>query len=150
MDKSSEYMDMCARAAPLQRAWVKTRGDVYTTDLKTTCCWLPERPAVEECRGDYGIRRCGEDLVHIVRMIWLPRLDQLMDLAQRPPLAFDRISQAFFNWCDIPRPPWKAPKHRFQSLEQMWLAFVMLSKHGMQWEDAEGWRELRGKTGENA
>jgi hypothetical protein len=142
MDKSPEYMVMCAKATRLQCTWQPARGDVYTVDMKTTDCWLTERPAVAEIRRGFGITRQQDGLVRISRMIWLPRLDQLMSLAQRPPASFDRVTQAFFAWCERDRPPWGAPKNRFRSLEQMWLSFVMLCRFHQHWEDTDGWQGL--------
>ena len=142
---------MAAKATPLQRIWQQARGDVYTVDMKTTRYWLPDRPAVGEIRSGFGIERHNGGLVRISRMIWLPRLDQLMALAQRPPASFDRTTHAFFAWCDKDRPPWGAPKHRFRSLEQMWLSFVMLCRFHRQWEDDGGWQGLkRVGAGENS
>jgi len=144
MDKTPEYMEMCAKAAPLQHSWQQARGDVYTTDMKTVRCWLPERPAVHELRRGYGIIRNAE-IVQISRLVWLPRLDQLMVIAQSPQASFDRTSQAFFDWCVKDQPPWGPPKKRFRSLEQMWLAFVMLRRFRLKWADADGWQPAGAK-----
>lgn len=144
MDKSPEYIDMCAKARALQRIWRQERGDLYTADMKTVSCWLPERPAVDELRNGYGISRGSGGVVTISRLVWLPRLDQLMILAQSPQASFDRTTQAFFDWCAKDQPLLGPPKKRFRSLEQMWLAFVMLRGFHLQWDAAAGWQPIGG------
>lgn len=143
MDKGHRYISMCAAAAPLQDHWQKARGDVYTMDMETVHCWLPERPAVDETRNGYGIVH-GHRVVRIRRMVWLPRLDQLMMLAQLPGASFDRTAQAFFTWCGRDQAALGIPKERFGSLEQMWLAFVMLTRYHRQWLDDGQWQEIGG------
>ena len=151
MDKSPEYIDMCAKARALQLIWRQERGDMYTVDMKTVCCWLPERPAVGELRNGYGISRCSPDVISISRIVWLPRLDQLMILAQSPQATFERTAQAFFDWCAKDEPGLGPPTKRFGSLEQMWLAFVMLRGFHLKWDAAAGWRPIgcAGRAGDN-
>jgi len=141
MDKSAAYIRMCAAAHDLQRAWGRSHGDVVTQDMKTTSCWLPATHPCDQVRRGYRIRRAS-DVVHIARCVWLPRLDQLMELAHRPHAAFDQTTQAFFSFCDLEYGGGPPPKKRFASLEQMWLAFVMQRRFHRRWEDSAGWTPI--------
>ena len=145
MDSSRSYIRMCADAEELQNVWACGHGDVVTHDMETTCCWLPkQRPHDTVSRG-YRIRRSAE-LVHIDRCVWLPRLDQLMELAQYPHISFDRTTQDFFRFCELPYADGPPPKQRFGSLEQMWLAFVMQRRFHKRWIEDTGWTPISGST----
>ena len=145
MDSSRSYIRMCAGARDLQNLWVRSYGDVITQDMETTCCWLPDNPPDDDVRQGYRIRRESK-IVHISRCVWLPRLDQLMELAQQPNLTFDQTTQAFFRFCNLPYGNAPPPRERFDTLEQMWLGFVMQRRFHQRWTTAGDWRMIGGEV----
>jgi len=78
----------------------------------------------------------------LVKTVWLPRQDQLQEMVSEYPAHW----VAFLNWSerDYPikvydgqeRQP--LPFWHFQSMEQLWLAFVMKEKFGKLW-DSDNW-----------
>lgn len=76
------------------------------------------------------------------RYIWLPRLDQLIELAQRPGVRYEKMTQAFFDWTKRPYPRHtQDPRRVFKTLEQTWLAFIMHKDWGKIW-DGSNWQSL--------
>ncbi|KKN81779.1 hypothetical protein LCGC14_0316910 [marine sediment metagenome] len=81
------------------------------------------------CNSEYG----GRGLVAIA--IWLPRQDQLQEMMGQGYGKCFALIEALWNW-------WTAPENPCgycESLEQLWLAFVMKEKYNKTW-DGEQWQ----------
>ena len=62
--------------------------------------------------------------------VWLPRQDQLQEMTELS--LVDKVGK-FTDWV------WEdvLAKQSFQSMEQLWLAFVMKEKYGKMWSGTE-------------
>ncbi|MDZ7761933.1 MAG: hypothetical protein U5L00_16980 [Desulfovermiculus sp.] len=105
---------------------------------KSIQCWVDAVHAGREVRKGFGITRQGEKVIALTPYIWLPRLDQLMELAQVPGRRFESVSQEFFTWTNTPYPiGQQAPSRIFATLEQVWLAFVMQCRQAKVWDGSD-------------
>jgi hypothetical protein len=138
MDQSRAYIQMCRSGTEIQRRWQPQYGDFYVDVKNRVACWLEREPDAGEVRGGFRIHR-QKGLVRLEHCIWLPRLDQLMELAQVRGRRFDRTTLDFHNWARKPYlPEAQEPGKLFASLEQLWLAYVMMRRHGKRWQE-DGW-----------
>jgi hypothetical protein len=138
MDTSPEYVKMCAAATEIQ----KTRIEKGRAGLKR---FLPDDFYYHssESYRQYGdgisiaaIRRFAHADPEVV---WLPRQDQCQEMVQTMwPCGFTLPFRKFIAWID------NMESHEtmiggFNSMEQLWLAFVMYQKHKKTWT-GETWR----------
>jgi hypothetical protein len=114
---------MCRAGTELQERWQVRYGDFYVDAQDQVACWLDRESGGRQMRDGYRVRRHG-GIVRIDRHIWLPRLDQLMELAQVRGRSFDRTTLDFHGWTRLPYAPGAdKPGSVFGTLEQIWLAF---------------------------
>ena len=133
---------MCEKAVEIQELWKPSRADCFCyTGLNS-----------HKSRGAYLESNDFDDVLSIDGMIWLPRQDQLQGMLikhNHPDKDVDEKFCAyymyfnFFEWI---------PKHGVlregkgsidcNSMEQLWLAFVMSEKYSKRW-DGEYWINLR-------
>lgn len=125
MDKSKEYIKMCGKALEIQGAWNPNAND-----------WIYDREKVLEVRsfGAFfdadGIKKLKEET------IFLPMQDQLQDV-----LGYEKtitLMQAFNGWF------YKQDFGSMNSMEKLWLTFVMKEKFGKIWV-GEDWRNINEK-----
>ena len=135
MDHSTQYITLCTRANDLQRMWNCKHGDFYTS------CEGRIESIIEGCfhpiRIEQGcfLKDVKGNLIRISRCIWLPRLDQLMELAQYKGQRFEMTTQSFFDWNKKQYGlGGNLPKDLFSTLEQLWLGYVMLTKFSKIWD----------------
>ena len=128
MDVSKEYIDMCRRAVEIQELWEPKSGDfTYLADIQSVNIFA------------YGQKKeCSE--------IWLPRQDQLqgvVDWESRGENGTYYQTYALKNWSSDQIYSMRysnsdeAFNDKYDSLEKVWLAFVMDEKYGKKWEDGE-------------
>jgi len=138
MDKSKRYIAMCAAAAEIQKLWPRTYGDFYAMGDGRIECWLPQRHARRCIRQGFEVCRDGE-VTRLTPFTWLPRQAQLIELAQVPGRRYDQTTQDYFNWAKSPyRTSDDLPVRLFDSMEKLWLAYVMDRRFFKRW-DGEGW-----------
>ncbi len=144
MDKSPAYVTMCEKAAEVQEHWRQEHGDVFLGEQGRITCWVAGVHDTKPIRQGMCIERSSDDkLIRLRKYIWLPRLDQLIELAQVPGKRYERITQDFFEWTKREYPFSSGePRHIFGSLEQIWLAFVMQRKFDKGW-DGLRWKRVR-------
>ena len=134
MDKSDIYIDMCRKADGIQRQWMPEHGDFYLDGDGRIDCWIPHKDGGKEKRGAVHVSK-DRGVIRLDRLIWLPRLNQLMELAQEPGCRFESMTHRFFAWCKTDYPPRKLlPGKIFSSLEQHWIAFVMMKNYRKVWD----------------
>ncbi|MCF8105897.1 MAG: hypothetical protein K9K64_10465 [Desulfohalobiaceae bacterium] len=136
MDKSKTYISMCERAQEIQKLWTREHGDFFVGKKGRIECWIAGIHDHRDIRRGVGVERTAEGgLVRICRYIWLPRLDQLIEMAQVPGRRYELVTQDFHDWTrrDYGFIPGR-PRRIFSSLEQAWLAFVMQQKHHKGWD----------------
>lgn len=140
MDKSSRYIHLCTRAEEVQAQWTPAHGDFFVGKNGQIECWVDAVHAKHRVQQGFGISRQGEKVICLTPYIWLPRLDQLMELAQVPGRRFENVSQEFFTWAKTGYGQEnELPSHIFTSLEQVWLAFVMQCRQGKVW-NGSSWK----------
>ena len=139
MDKGHEYIRMCTAAEEIQRQWKQHYGDFYVAENGAIKCWISMNRDSRRVKRGFGID-IQNDIIYIAKYVWLPRQNQLIEMAQVPGRRYDSIVQDFFDWTKIPyRLQPGTPGKLFPSMEQIWLAFLMQQKYAKQW-DGNQWR----------
>lgn len=139
MDKSDVYIAMCARAEEIQQVWPRAYGDFYLGGQGRVECWLPKHDGHRRIVDGREVR-IEDGVVHLAPFVWLPRQDQLIELAQVPHRRYAQTTQDYFDWAKAPYGrSAKPPARLFGSMEQLWLAYVVERRFGRQWEEGE-WR----------
>ena len=127
MDTSETYIKMCEKALEIQEGWLHEQNDFYILkDVKPDGTLLP-------ANNKWAI--------------WLPRQDQLQGILHHEDKGSDLDkywSLQMFDWatdysdyyeCVV----YTAYANQFNSMEQLWLAFVMFKKYSKVW-DGEQWQ----------
>ena len=125
MDTSKEYIKMCEKAKEVQKEW-KTPGDndcyIYT-DEPIKVWFFPS-----DLRGRVSI---GE-----WKLIWIPRQDQLQEMVIGESNDFIGLLSKAFCWTKEYKTINNIAVYytsKFNSMEQLWLAFVMEEKYNKIW-----------------
>jgi hypothetical protein len=142
MDKSPEYIGMCRLANEIQHRWQQSYGDFFVTESGRIECWLPAKRPTEVVKRGYGV--CAQQgVIRIARYTWLPRQDQLIEMAQENGRRYESVTQEFFNWAKHPYGRQQEPPSKlFRSMEKIWLAFVMHKNYWKKWDFLVWKREL--------
>lgn len=139
MDKSRQYIQMCKRSKEIQVLWQPKVGDFYADSDQTIRCWIPGASPFQAIRNGFAIEP-GDKVTRISPLIWLPKLDQLIEMSQVRSAGFRDMSFVFYEWVKQPYGQNNRPANRvFISLEQLWLAFIMNRKHLKHWMD-DNWQ----------
>ncbi len=139
MDKSEDYIQMCDKATEIQEQWTPTHGDFFVGEQGKIYPWIAHVHDSSEIIK--GVRvRFENGMPKVTKYIWLPRLDQLMEMAQDSDRRFENTTQIFFDWVKMPyKLMFGSPQKLFRSLEQLWLSFIMHKNFGKQW-DGRDWQ----------
>jgi len=143
MDRSRDYIDLCTSAREIQKCWEPSHGDFYVDADDQICCWLCQDSKVSKIKKGFKISTTG-NLIQLLKSVWLPRQDQLIEMAQIAGRTYDSVTLEFFNWTKAGYGNEQVePGKRFFSLEQLWLAFLMHQKFnkwrvGCDWVDESG------------
>ncbi len=126
MDCSDQYVRMSQKAEEMQKLWSPAEGDVFGDELchvSVVNSMILEHLNKSMKEGEGG------------KYTWLPRQDQLQDIVLS---MFERNCYWMFEECykhlQLPHPT------KPESMEQIWLLFVMKEKFGKIW-DGENWIE---------
>ena len=139
MDKSPDYIRMCELAIEIQHQWQPSYGDFFATDSGRIECWLPEQRPNEVVRKGFGVSS-QNGVIRMARYIWLPRQDQLIEMAQENGRRYESVTQDFFIWAKAAYSPQQEPPSKlFRSMEKIWLAFVMHKNLWKIWHATDGW-----------
>ncbi len=127
MDKSDEYLRKCTEAKAIQEMWEPKDGDFFVS-LKS------ERPRCKVCvLGDWETRS------HIAEnrdaFIWLPRLDQLQSMVDWTHWEFRITKRRKFEMHYTDSSGTTVGSVLGESMEQIWIAFVMMVKYGKEWKE---------------
>ena len=129
MDTTETYIKMCEKADAEIQGRVPQEGDYFSLCTNIKCTTYRK----ESHKKDTGvILICGHYEANIHHGdIWLPRQDQLQEIAKDMAVSERKLAVYFGRWCE----DWGD----FQfSLEKLWLAFVMKEKYNKIW-NGEGW-----------
>ncbi len=113
MDTSETYIKMCAKAEEIQKGWNPAGHD-----------YLVYVPKLFEKNYGHG------------NNLWLPRQDQLQEMVG----GFDAGFVDWNGWIIMVYPEQRNPfskPWRFDSMEQLWLAFVMSELYQKKWEGSK-------------
>jgi hypothetical protein len=119
---------MSKKAEELQRLWAPTEGDVFADELCHTSFVTLSildhlNQSFKEGKREY--------------YVWLPRQDQLQEMIL--PLfkgSCHWMLEECYKFIQLPHPV------KPQSMEQIWLAFVMQEKFAKTW-NGEHWEEIK-------
>lgn len=137
MDQSRLYILMCSKSREIQTCWTPKYGDFFVPESGRIQCWLKDTGKNLEIRKGLGIQR-DNDLIRLSKYVWLPRLDQLIELAQIRGVRYEITVQDFHDWTKRPYDhSGTYPAGCFRSLEQIWLAFIMSRKYVKYWDDTD-------------
>jgi hypothetical protein len=138
MDKTRAYIELCGRADNIQRCWVQSYGDFYVDECGRVTCWLDNAPKNQRMKRGFAVCREG-GVIRVSRYIWLPRQNQLIEMAQVRGRTYDNVTLDFYNWTKTAYGNTaETPGRSFPSMEQIWLAFVMQRKFSKIW-DGSAW-----------
>jgi len=133
MDTSKEYIRMCEKADEIQEARIPRKDDILLHDICPKCMLETEvhpnpmyMHTCEHCKWNGNYR----DLL----FIWLPRQDQLQEMVGGT--SYYKVS-AIYELCNRISSHIDVNAGKC-SMEQLWLAFVMLEKYNKIW-DGEEW-----------
>jgi hypothetical protein len=134
MDKSPQYLRMCEHAAEIQQRWRQSHGDFYADAEGTIRCWIQtDSHPPFRMKGGFYIES-SDSVIRMARMIWLPRQDQLIEMAQVRGRTYDSVVLDFYNWTKRPyHHRNQLPGRSFPSMESIWMAFVMQRKFHKKW-----------------
>lgn len=139
MDKSEEYIKMCQQANEIREGWRAKTGDYFSETVDGKSVGVHIHPT-------------GDAL--FVCDVWLPKQDQLQDMLKLP-LVSERkecLLDAIIGYTfDHKYEEWKDTimtlvydddeshyEPIFNSMEQLWLAIVMVGKYNKVW-NGEDW-----------
>lgn len=141
MDTSETYIKMCdcAEIQDIAKAQNFDSPGNFFADNRTYCWWF-----CCDC-GTFADAKPNDSI------IWLPRQDQLQEMAQslHPAYSHWHILCGFTHWvypsCIADKDGFRAsrniPLEQFTSMEQLWLAFVMQEKYNKLW-DGKDWQSI--------
>ncbi|MBA7492534.1 hypothetical protein ES702_03084 [subsurface metagenome] len=140
MDTSKKYIEMCEKAEEIQAERILGRcefGDLfYLEDGFAHGGKFRFIGSYDGYETDHGYDIIDKTLIR--RSFWLPRQDQLQEMAAKMPTWTDtrpiNVLCRFWNW-------WNSSDWNLCSdnttLEQLWLAFVMKEKYNKTWSGKE-------------
>lgn len=125
MDKSSHYIKMCESAKVIQKQWKPDFGDFFVSmsSGQTSPC-LTVVSELEK-KGSY---------LKTIKAVWLPGQDQLQEMIIEKYATPWDLAIAFSNALMAENASYF---DTFDSMEKLWLAFIMLEKHRKKWKDGE-------------
>jgi len=131
MDTSKEYIKMCEKAKEIQKIGKISKGWSGIFRIGEYIYF-----------GVWGGHNGVEDVAE--RIIWLPRQDQLQEMVD-----YDLTNRCVEFYCFVSgRVPLTneiinaGQLHKFTSMEQLWLAFVMKEKYNKIW-NGKDWEKVK-------
>lgn len=139
MDATAEYISMCRKAPEIQGLWKGKKGDWYVDEADQLVCLTRDLAHQGRLRRGFWVVPGGKT-TRLVRFTWLPRHDQLMELAQPPGARLGDTIFTFYEWTKREYAGRGEPAGKvFISVEKIWFAFVMHTRFGKLWNGRE-WR----------
>jgi hypothetical protein len=125
MDKSSGYINMCVSAEKIQKQWKPEFGDFFVSmSLGLTSACQPITSDLEKKKS----------YLKTIKAVWLPRQDQLQEMViERYATPWD-LAIAFSN---VLMGDNASYFDNFDSMEKLWLAFIMHEKYKSTWKDGD-------------
>ena len=125
MDKSSAYIKMCESAKVMQKKWKPEFGDFFVSmSLGLTS---PCQPIVSDLEKKASYLKT-------IKAVWLPRQDELQEMVIEKYATPWDLAIAFSN---VLMGDNASYFDNFDSMEKLWLAFIMLEKYKKKWKEGE-------------
>jgi len=133
VDTSKEYIEMCEKAVEIQDKWIPQSTDIVKGEFVGF---------IKEASPNYALRRFDSDKeiygkyawYEKMELIWIPRQDQLQDMVNIEVIGYSHIKGlilGFKRFC------MDQDDKSFNTMEQLWLAFVMKEKYSKSWNGKE-------------
>ena len=121
MDKSSVYIKMCESAKVIQKQWAPDLGDFFVS--------------MSSGRTSPGLTLVSElekkvSYLKTIKAVWLPRQDQLQEMVIDKYATPWDLAIAFSNVLMGDKASYFDD---FDSMEKLWLSFIMLEKYKKKW-----------------
>lgn len=130
MDTSKQYKEMSEKAVEIQRNNEGVSGNHMKGNI-LLCTWK-DVGSYYWFMDTFAEREDGEQYIESTKSIWLPRQDQLQEMAEYRSIGKNlELLSEFWNT--------KYCYDNFTTMEQLWLAFVMSEKYSKKWNGKE-WR----------
>jgi hypothetical protein len=129
MDKSSPYIKMCESAKMIQKQWNPEFGDFFVSmslDIASPC-----QPITSDLEKKVSYLKT-------IKAVWLPRQDQLQEVVIENYATPWDLAIAFSN---VLMGDNASYFDKYDSMEKLWLAFIMFEKYKMKWKEGE-WGSL--------
>jgi len=125
---------MCLKAEEIQKIWIPKKGDWFVLDSgEIDICIEDEKPR-KLTKSYHEIAPGNEKIISFTKRTWLPKQEQLVEMSLIPGLTFQKNTLIFFDWSEKTGPDHLTEnKHRFTSLEQIRLAYLMEFKYKKTW-----------------
>ncbi len=123
MDKSSAYIKMCESAKAVQKQWKPEFGDFFVSmslGLISAC-----EPITSDLEKKVSYLKK-------IKAVLLPRQDQLQEMVIEKYATPWDLAIAFSNLLMDDK---TAYFDNFDSMEKLWLAFIMLEKYKKKWRE---------------
>ena len=144
MDTTPKYIKMCEEAEEIQKKWNFEDGDFYLhrfpdkeghfVGKEINMCLCPSCN-VKDSHGDTHVNEyCPKG-----RNIWLPRQDQLQEIIDWEGLPVDCGVGLHFICNELIQflKQNQSQTQQLNSMEQLWLAFIMKEKFNKIWDNKE-------------
>ena len=125
MDKSPHYIKMCESAKVAQKQWRPEFGDFFVSmslDLTSPC-----QPIASDLEKKVSYLKT-------IKAVWLPRQDQLQEMVIENYATPWDLAIAFSNGLMGENASYF---EKFDSMEKLWLAFIMLEKYKKKLNEGE-------------
>jgi hypothetical protein len=123
MDKSTEYIKMCDSAKVIQKQWKPEFGDFFVSmSLGLTSA----------CQSITSDLEKKASYLKTIKAVWLPKQDQLQEMVIEKYATPWDLTIAFSNVLMGDKTSYF---DNFDSMEKLWLAFVLLEKYKKKWKD---------------
>ena len=126
MDKSSHYIKMCESSKMIQKRWKPDFGDFFVS---------MSSGQTSPCMSIVSELEKKVSYLKTIKAVWLPRQDQLQEMVIETYATPWDLAIAFSNVLMADNASYF---DAFDSMEKLWLAFIMLEKHRKKWKDG-GW-----------
>ena len=125
MDRSSKYIKMCEMAEEIQEQWQPDFGDFYVSmslGITSSC-----QPIISDLEKKLSYLKT-------IKAVWLPKQDQLQEMVIENHATSWDLAIAFSN---VLMGENTSYFEQFDSMEKLWLTFIMLKKYTRKWKDGE-------------
>ena len=125
MDQSSDYIKMCESAKVIQKKWEPEVGDFFVS--MSLGMASPSQPIISDLEKKASYLKT-------LKAVWLPKQDQLQEVVMENYATPWDLAIAFSNVLMADKASYF---DKFDSMEKLWLAFIMREKYRKQWKAGE-------------